>query len=115
MSLSSLLLPGGFALLAGTGAVLAGLGGPAAGALGAVKLGGVPGVVTGLMPLVAAGALGVLGRTSYYLVILSDFWLLSGVSSMMCIGPAYCTTTAGQCCLLIVDTDRGALICPLSC
>ena len=64
MSLSSLLLSGGFALLATTGSVLAGLGGPAAGAVGAVTLTGVPSVVTGLMPLVGAAALGVLGRTS---------------------------------------------------
>ena len=63
MSLSSLLLSGGFALLAGTGATLAGLGGPAAAAVGAVTLTGVPGVVTGLMPLVGAAALGALGRT----------------------------------------------------
>ena len=63
MSLSSLLLSGGFALLATTGATLAGLGGPAAGAVGAVTPTGVPGVVTGLMPLVGAAALGVLGRT----------------------------------------------------
>ena len=51
---------GGFALLATTGALAAGLGGPAGGAaVGAVTLGGV---VTGLVPLVAAGALGVLGE-----------------------------------------------------
>ena len=51
---------GGFALLATTGALAAGLGGPAGGAaVGAVTLGGV---VTGLVPLVAAGALGVLGK-----------------------------------------------------
>ena len=61
--LSSLLPSGGFALLAGTGATLAGLGGPAAAAVGAVTLTGVPGVVTGLMPLVGAAALGALGRT----------------------------------------------------
>ena len=60
-------MSGGFALLASTGGVLAGLGGGAAGAAGLVTLGGVPGVVTGLMPLIAGGALGVLGRTSYYI------------------------------------------------
>ena len=53
---------GGFALLATTGNVLAGLGGPAAAAVGAVILDGVPGVVTGFMPLAAAGAAGILGR-----------------------------------------------------
>ena len=42
--------------------VLAGLGGPAAAALGAVTLTGVPSVVTGFMPLAAAGAAGILGR-----------------------------------------------------
>ena len=51
---------GGFALLATTGALAAGLGGPAGGAaVGALTVGGV---VTGLVPLVAAGALGVLGE-----------------------------------------------------
>ena len=53
---------GGFALLATTGALAAGLGGPVAaagGAVGALTLGGV---VTGLVPLFAAGALGVLGK-----------------------------------------------------
>ena len=63
VTLLSLLPSGGFALLAGTGATLAGLGGPAAAAVGAVTLTGVPGVVTGLMPLVGAAALGALGRT----------------------------------------------------
>ena len=56
------MVSGGFALLATTGAVAAGLGGPAAAggaAVGALTLGGV---VTGLVPLVAAGALGVLGK-----------------------------------------------------
>ena len=62
MSLSSLLLSGGFALLATTAGQLAGLGGPAAAAVGAVTLAGVPSVVTGLFPLVGAAALGVLGR-----------------------------------------------------
>ena len=58
--LSSLLLSGGFALLATTGALSAGLGGPAGGAaVGAVTFAGV---VTGLVPLAAAGALGILGR-----------------------------------------------------
>ena len=67
-----LLLSGGFALLATTGNVLAGLGGPAAAAVGAVTLTGVPSVVTGLMPLAAAGAVGVLGRSFKYLIILCD-------------------------------------------
>ena len=63
MSLSSLLLSGGFALLATTGALAAGLGGPAAaGTVGAVTYAGV---VTGLVPLAAAGALGVLGEKLY--------------------------------------------------
>ena len=54
------MVSGGFALLATTGALAAGLGGPAAGAaVGAVTVGGV---VTGLVPLAAAGALGVLGK-----------------------------------------------------
>ena len=54
---------GGFALLATTGALAAGLGGPVAAgaAVGALTVGGV---VTGLVPLVAVGALGVLGKKS---------------------------------------------------
>ena len=72
MSLSSLLLSGGFALLATTGNVLAGLGGPAAAAAGAVILDGVPSVVTGFMPLAVAGAAGFLGGTFKYRMILSD-------------------------------------------
>ena len=63
MSLSSLLLSGGFALLASTGANLAGLGGPTAAVVGAVTPLHLPGLVTGLMPLVGAAALGFLGRT----------------------------------------------------
>ena len=63
---------GGFALLATTGNVLAGLGGPAAAAVGAVILDGVPSVVTGFMPLAAAGAVGILGRSFKYLIILCD-------------------------------------------
>ena len=53
---------GGFALLATTGGLAAGLGGPAAAGgatVGALTLGGV---VTGLVPMVAAGALGILGE-----------------------------------------------------
>ena len=55
---------GGFALLATTGALAAGLGGPAGAAAGGAAVGAltVGGVVTGLVPLVAAGALGVLGK-----------------------------------------------------
>ena len=54
------MVSGGFALLATTGALAAGLGGPAAaGTVGAVTFAGV---VTGLVPLAAAGALGILGR-----------------------------------------------------
>ena len=54
------MVSGGFALLATTGALAAGLGGPAAGAaVGAVTYGGL---VTGLVPLAAAGALGILGK-----------------------------------------------------
>ena len=34
---------------------------------------------------------------------------------MMCVGPAFCTTPGGQCCLLALDPDLGALVCPLSC
>ena len=63
MSLSSLLLSGGFALLATTAGQLAGLGGPAAAVVGAVTPLHLPGLVTGLMPLVGAAALGFLGRT----------------------------------------------------
>ena len=64
MSLSSLLLSGGFALLATTGGLAAGLGGVAApGTVGAVTFAGV---VTGLVPLAAAGALGVLGEKLMY-------------------------------------------------
>ena len=60
------MVSGGFALLATTGALAAGLGGPAAAgaAVGAVTVGGV---VTGLVPLVAAGALGILGKNSLLL------------------------------------------------
>ena len=59
------MVSGGFALLASTGALAAGLGGPAAAgaAVGAVTVGGV---VTGLVPLAAAGALGVLGKNVYH-------------------------------------------------
>ena len=62
------MVSGGFALLATTGALAAGLGGPAAAgaAVGAVTLGGV---VTGLVPLAAAGALGVLGRKFIFILI----------------------------------------------
>ena len=63
LSLSSLCFSGGFALLAGTVAAVGGLGGAAGGAAaGALALSGV---VTGLVPLAAAGALGVLGRKLY--------------------------------------------------
>merc|ERR1711994_338872 len=95
---NSVLVGGGFALLATTGNVLAGLGGPAAAAVGAVILDGVPGVVTGFMPLAVAGAAGILG-----------------ISSMMCIGPMICRTPAGQCCQLLIDVDNGRFICPVSC
>ena len=61
------MVSGGFALLATTGALAAGLGGPAAAAggaaVGALTVGGV---VTGLVPLAAAGALGVLGKNVYH-------------------------------------------------
>ena len=40
--------------------------------LGAVTLTGVPSVVTGFMPLAAAGAAGILGGTFKYRMILSD-------------------------------------------
>ena len=54
------MVSGGFALLATTGAVVAGLGGPVGGAgVGALTFAGV---VTGLVPLVAGGTLGVLGK-----------------------------------------------------
>ena len=57
------MVSGGFALLATTGALAAGLGGPAGGAaVGAVTYFGV---VTGLVPLAAAGALGILGIRMY--------------------------------------------------
>ena len=67
-----LLLSGGFALLATTGANLAGLGGPAAAAVGAATLTGASPVFTGLMPLAAAGAVGILGGSFKYLIILCD-------------------------------------------
>ena len=51
---------------------MAGLGGPAAAAAGAVILDGVPSVVTGFMPLAAAGAAGILGRSLKYLIILCN-------------------------------------------
>ena len=54
------MVSGGFALLATTGALATGLGGPAGGAaVGALTFAGV---VTGLVPLLAGGALGILGR-----------------------------------------------------
>ena len=116
MSLSPLLLPGGFALLTTSVSLAAGLGGPAAGlAAGAATYAGV---VTGLVPLVAGGALGVIGEKSYKWKANSNLkidWLLSGLASMLCVGPAYCTTPGGQCCLLAMDPDLGALVCPLSC
>ena len=57
------IVSGGFALLATTVSGAAGLGGPAAGlAAGAATYAGV---VTGLVPLVAGGALGVLGEEFY--------------------------------------------------
>ena len=57
------IVSGGFALLATTVSAAAGLGGPAAGlAAGAATYAGV---VTGLVPLVAGGALGVLGEKFY--------------------------------------------------
>lgn len=52
---------GGFALLAATAANLAGLGGATVGAAAGPVLYG--GVVTGIMPMVAAGAVGILGTT----------------------------------------------------
>ena len=51
---------------------MAGLGGPAAAAVGAVILDGVPSVVTGFMPLAAVGAAGILGRSFKYLITLCD-------------------------------------------
>ena len=70
------MVSGGFALLATTGAVAAGLGGPAAagGAVGALTVGGV---VTGLVPLAAAGALGILGKKS---LLLYYYWKLIVIS-----------------------------------
>ena len=57
------IVSGGFALLATQVSLAAGLGGPAAGlAAGAATYAGV---VTGLVPLVAGGALGVLGEEFY--------------------------------------------------
>ena len=109
---------GGFALLATTGALAAGLGGPAGAAAGGAAL-TVGGVVTGLVPLVAAGALGVLGEKYLIIFVLNNiisvYCLLSGVSTAMCVGPLYCTTPGGQCCLLALDQNLGALVCPLSC
>ena len=52
---------GGFALLAATGSTLAGLGGGGVGAAAATVL-GAGGLVTGILPLAAAGALGVIGE-----------------------------------------------------
>ena len=114
------MISGGLTLLA-TGAIGA-VGGIGAGGGAAVVVGagaaagtlGLGGVVTGLLPLVAAGALGVLGEKLHFNGSQLT-WLLSGVSSAMCIGPAYCTTANGQCCTLILDSDRGIVICPLSC
>ena len=51
---------------------MAGLGGPAAAAAGAVTFTGVPSVVTGFMPLAAAGAAGILGRSFKHLIMSCD-------------------------------------------
>ena len=58
---------------------------------------------TSFLPVAAglgAGALGLAG--------------VGGAAALMCIGPAYCTSRAGQCCLLARDV-RGNLGCPDSC
>ena len=77
---------GGFALLATTGALAAGLGGPAGAAAGGAAVGAltVGGVVTGLVPLVAAGALGVLGEKYLIIFVLNNIilCLLSVVRSV---------------------------------
>ena len=46
-----------------------------------------------------AGALGLAG--------------VGGAAAMMCVGPAFCTTQAGECCLLEMGV-RGNLVCPES-
>ena len=55
-----------------------------------------------LFPAVAAGA-GALGLVG-----------VGGAAALMCVGPMFCTSRAGGCCLLIQDT-RGNLVCPDSC
>ena len=47
-----------------------------------------------------AGALGLAG--------------VGGAAAMMCVGPAFCTTQAGECCLLEMGV-RGNLVCPDTC
>ena len=93
---------GGFALLATTGALAAGLGGPAAagGAVGSLTVGGV---VTGLVPLVAAGAQGVLGKKSLILCIFVRSQLI-----------AVCYQECPQPCVLAPSTAPHLLVSAVS-
>ena len=57
-------------------------------------------VLPSLLPLLGFGGLGLVGV---------------GIMSMMgCVGPIYCLTNQGSCCLLVVDTNLG-LKCPDFC
>ena len=94
LSLSSLLLSGGFALLAVSG-VAGNVTG--AGALGALGAGGIAPILGGLGLVGAAGAAGM------------------GLMAMAeCGGPALCVAASGQCCVFRMSL-RGPTVCPASC
>ena len=98
MSLSSLLLPGGFALLAVSGVAsnVAGAG-AAAGALATIGAGGIAPILGGL------GLVGVAGAAGMTLMAMEE-----------CGGPMLCVAASGQCCLLGIGI-RAPIGCPVSC
>ena len=97
MSLSSLLLPGGFALLAVSGVASNVAGAGAAGALGVLGAGGIAPVLGGL------GLVGVAGAAGMTLMSMAE-----------CGGPNLCVAASGQCCFLGMGI-RGPIGCPASC
>ena len=73
-------------------------------------------VVSGGFALLAGT--GVLGTSAILPVLGAGLGLLGvgGAAAMMCVGPQFCTTSSGQCCLLAMDPSRpGTLVCPVSC